>query len=209
MAENHAEAHNDRVRMMEDHLHEIEHEIRHTDGLMAAKKKEIDMDNHFLALMDRETSRYHEDIKGTVTSIRNSKHILKSIQTQIRSTSEETEKLKESLNWNQEELEQWASAASREEGDNIALQRYAKEDELKIKELCLSIEKLTKSLMEKRARLENETAQTKAYQGELERVSDGFKGQHEERKELIKQWQVTIAMMRARDEDIGQISSKG
>ena len=206
--ENHAEAHNDRVRMMEDHLHEIEHEIRHTDGLMAAKKKEIDMDNHFLALMDRETSRYHEDIKGTVTSIRNSKHILKSIQTQIRSTSEETEKLKESLNWNQEELEQWASAASREEGDNIALQRYAKEDELKIKELCLSIEKLTKSLMEKRARLENETAQTKAYQGELERVSDGFKGQHEERKELIKQWQVTIAMMRARDEDIGQISSK-
>ena len=42
--ENHAEAHNDRVRMMEDHLHEIEHEIRHTDGLMAAKKKEIDME---------------------------------------------------------------------------------------------------------------------------------------------------------------------
>ena len=52
------------------------------------------------------------------------------------------------MNWNQEELEQWALAAKQKEDDNLALQRYTRADEVKIKELNLQIEKLTKEVIE-------------------------------------------------------------
>jgi len=47
------------------------------------------------------------------------------------------------MNWNQEELEQWALAARQKEEDNLTLEKYRRADEAKIKELTLQIEKLT------------------------------------------------------------------
>lgn len=45
------------------------------------------------------------------------------------------DRFKLQMNWNQEELEQWALAAKQKEEDNLALQKYARADEVKIKEL--------------------------------------------------------------------------
>ena len=43
------------------------------------------------------------------------------------------------MNWNQEELEQWALAARQKEEDNLTLEKYRRSDEAKIKELTLQI----------------------------------------------------------------------
>ena len=51
------------------------------------------------------------------------------------------------MNWNQEELEQWALAAKQKEEDNLALEKYKRQDEVKIKEHNLEIEKLTVILL--------------------------------------------------------------
>jgi len=53
------------------------------------------------------------------------------------------EQFKLEMNWNQEELEQWSLAAKQKEEDNLALEKYRRHDEIKIKELNLEIEKLT------------------------------------------------------------------
>lgn len=47
------------------------------------------------------------------------------------------------MNFNQEELEQWSLAAKQKEEDNLALEKYRRQDEIKVKELNLEIEKLT------------------------------------------------------------------
>jgi len=47
------------------------------------------------------------------------------------------------MNWNQEELEQWALASRQKEEDFLTLEKYKRADESKIKELTLHIEKLT------------------------------------------------------------------
>lgn len=201
-------AHRERVEMMEDHLNEVKQEIEHTDGLMEAKQKEIETEQHLLALSEREGSRYGKEIKEATDEVDADKQRVKTMQARIISTKEETEKLKLALNWNQEELEQWVAAAARKEEDNLALQRYARADEAKIKELSLSIENLTKLSVEKRALLDNETKQTVSYQMELDRIAENFKAQHGERKEFVKQWQDTVATMRARDEEISRLSTQ-
>jgi len=202
------QTHRERISMMEDHLHQVRQEVAHTDGLMAAKKKEMETEEHLLALSEREDNQVGRDIKRAAEDVTANEDRGKAMRSQIDATKEETDRLKEALNWNQEELEQWAAAAARKEEDNLALQRYARADEAKIKELSLSIESLTKQSVEKRSLLDNEVKQTTSYQTELDRIADGFKAQHGERKEFVKQWQETVATMRVRDEEIGRLSTQ-
>lgn len=66
------------------------------------------------------------------------------------------------MNWNQEELEQWALAARQKEEDNLTLEKYRRADEAKIKELTLNIEKLTVEVAGKSKELEKEVTETQA-----------------------------------------------
>lgn len=66
------------------------------------------------------------------------------------------EGFKKQMNFSQEELEQWVRAAKQEEDDNLALEKYTRADEAKIKELTLAIEKLTKHVNEKKLELDDE-----------------------------------------------------
>ena len=68
---------------------------------------------------------------------------LNDIQNQIFKGNEKMDKFKLLMNWNQEELEQWALAAKQKEEDNLALEKYKRADDIKIKELNLEIERLT------------------------------------------------------------------
>lgn len=60
---------------------------------------------------------------------------LNAVQNGIFGANESMDRFKLQMNWNQEELEQWALAAKQKEEDNLALQKYARADDVKIKEL--------------------------------------------------------------------------
>ena len=108
------------------------------------------------------------------------------------------------MNWNQEELEQWALAARQKEEDNLTLEKYRRADEAKIKELTLQIEKLTVEVARKAAELEQEVMETQAAQIELDKTAEEFKRLHSERHQLYLQWQDTVENSRRRDELINE-----
>lgn len=103
------------------------------------------------------------------------------------------------MNWNQEELEQWALAARQKEEDNLTLEKYRRSDEAKIKELTLQIEKLTIEVARKCKELENEVTETQAAQIELDKTAEEFRRLHQERHELYLQWQETVQNIQRRD----------
>ena len=53
------------------------------------------------------------------------------------------------MSFNQEELDQWTTAAKQKEEDSFALAKYTKADETKIRDLTLALEKLTMTLAER------------------------------------------------------------
>ncbi len=118
------------------------------------------------------------------------------------------DEFKMQMNWNQEELEQWAIAAKQKEEDALALQKYTRSDELKIKELSMTLEQLTKECLNKRSKVENEATETQAKQMELDRVAVDFKKLHVERQSLIARWQETIEEMKRRDIEINQLAER-
>ena len=200
--------HTERVSLMKDHLENVRQEIVHTNGLLAAKQNGLDTETHLIALADREKVAITTEIKAANASIHEGKDSIRVLQEQIHVANEGLETLKLSLNWNQEELEQWATAAAKKESDNQAVEKYRRADEVKIKELTLKLENLTKISFAKRAEVDNEKTETQSKQLEVKRITNLFKQNHEERRQLIWQWQKTVEAMKDRDTEIDKVSMK-
>ncbi|KAL9190836.1 hypothetical protein ACHAXT_000542 [Thalassiosira profunda] len=201
-------SHKERIGIINDHLSSIRQEIDHTNSLVAAKKNEVDAEEHLLSLSQRELGQSVRDASGIDSGAVTAQKSINSVQSQIKAAEDDLEKLRTDLNWNQEELEQWATAASKKEEESLALQKYALADELKIKELALTIEDLTKMSVEKKTLLENEVTETKSNQTELEKLADRFKSRHDERRQLIQQWKDTIESMNDRDQAINELAGQ-
>lgn len=201
-------SHRERIGVIHDHLRSIRQEVDHTNSLVAAKKSEVDTEEHLLSLSQRELG---QSLRGT-SSLEHDNATLqknnKSVQSQIKVAEDELEKLRTDLNWNQEELEQWATAATKKEEESLALQKYTLSDELKIKDLTLTIEDLTKMSVEKKTLLENEVTETRSNQTELEKMAERFKSRHDERRQLIQQWKDTIDSMNNRDQTINELAGQ-
>jgi UDP-glucose:O-linked fucose beta-1,3-glucosyltransferase len=88
------------------------------------------------------------------------------------------------------------------EEDNLALSRYTKEDDSKEKELSLSIQKLISQVNKTKAALTAEVTETQVAQIELENTTEAFKRLHQERQDLIQQWETAVKTMKERDHDI-------
>ncbi len=203
-----ARSHKERTDIIKDHLQSIRQEIDHTNSLVAAKKNEIDTEQHLVALSEREVGQCSRDCSKLDDDIVTKQKTIKRAKNEIAVAEDELEKLRTDLNWNQEELEQWAKAATKKEEENLAMQKYTLVDDLKIKELDLVIEDLTKLSVEKKSMLENEVTETRSSQTELDKLAERFKSRHDERRQLIQQWKYTIESMNNRDAAINEVATQ-
>mmetsp|Transcript_39117 Transcript_39117/g.66569 ORF Transcript_39117/g.66569 Transcript_39117/m.66569 type:complete len:960 (-) Transcript_39117:274-3153(-) len=197
-----------RLTVMDEHAKNVGQEVGHTSDLVNAKKKEIETEDHLTQLVVREAGRYQQEFTRLTESNVMADDKLNMAQNEIFKGNERMDQFKLEMNWNQEELEQWALAAKQKEDDNLALQKYTRADESKIKEVTLVTEKLTKAVVEAKAKLEVETTETQARQIELDRTADEFRLVHAERQTLVKQWQDTIEAMRRRDASVAELATQ-
>jgi len=198
--------HTDRHNVMKEHTKHVQQELNYANHIVDAKSKEIQTEEHLHALADREKNRMNKEIKNYHGSKRSCQQKLSAIESDIFRVTQEIDSFKTAKNLNQNELDQWVKAAAKKEDDNLALRKYSRVDEVKIKDLNLTIEKLTTFSVTKRAEVENAITETQTKQTELDRTADAFKTQHNERRHLVKQWQDTIETMQARDKEISDLS---
>jgi ribosomal protein S18 len=89
------------------------------------------------------------------------------------------DKFKMEMHWNQSELEQWVLASKQKEEDNLVVQKYARMDEAKIRELTNISDKLQRQLTAAKTSLENEVTNTQAAQ-----IDDEFGGGEDKDKKM-------------------------
>ena len=156
-------------------------ELVHTQSLVDAKNKEIETEEHMKQITERQSGRLKNEIEKLANRVADQQDRLNNIQNMIFKANEKMDQFKLEMNWNQEELEQWALAARQKEEDNLTLEKYRRADEAKIKELTLQIEKLTIEVAKKANELEKEVTETQAAQIELDKTAEEFKRLHSER----------------------------
>ncbi|NXH23829.1 CCD39 protein, partial [Myiagra hebetior] len=192
----------ERIEAMTSHLKNVRQEITFSQSLYKAKENEIETEHHFKALAEREYGRLKNDIKrlkDEIASLREKKNIQ---ENSINKTTKKLENLKQQMNCDEELLESWIKELNRTDNDAIAIQKYAQQDEGKLGALTLQIEKLTMQANQKRRALDNELTETMTAQMELERAAEDFRRVHQERQEVIRQWENAIQQMQKRDQEI-------
>ncbi|KAL3668603.1 hypothetical protein V7S43_005906 [Phytophthora oleae] len=197
-----------RVDIMTEHLKNVQQELLHTQALHGAKLKEVASEEHMRQLAQREIGRVAQEAKALDAEAAELERKLAGLQGSLFKGNEAMDAFKLQMNWNQDEMEQWSVAARQKEEDAMALERYRRADEARIKELTLALEKLTQQLTRAKREVEDEATETQAKQIELDKTAEEFRSLHAERAKLVAQWQSTLEAMRARDEEITQASEQ-
>eukprot|EP00921_Rhytidocystis_pertsovi_P006212 GHVQ01010585.1.p1 GENE.GHVQ01010585.1~~GHVQ01010585.1.p1 ORF type:complete len:726 (+),score=128.82 GHVQ01010585.1:318-2495(+) len=197
-----------RCKVLSEHLVNVKQEVQHTQMLAEAKKRQIESDQHMTQLQKRQCGRVMSDIQKLTADIESNKERSNAVQNEIYSGNEKLDQFKLEMNWNQEELEQWALAAKQKEEDNLMVEKYRASDESKIRQAMLAVEKLTVAVNNTKQLLDKEVTETQAVQIELDRTADHFKDLHEQRQVLIKQWEEGVKAMQRRDEAISEAGQR-
>lgn len=178
----------ERYQVMDEHYKNIKVEIKHSENLNEIKQSEIQSEEHFNLLLNRQIGKIGNEKKDWESRISNLREKLNDSQQKIFENNQKIEKIRLEINWNQEEMDQWLLAARQKEEDGLAMERYQRADESKIKELNLNIEKLTFNKSKLESDLEKEVTETQALQIQLNKMAEEFQKENEDRHRLFEQW---------------------
>ncbi len=202
------EENNRRISVMEEHMHNIRIEVGQMNKILDAKRAEAETESHMHALAERGSGRHAQEYNRLLKEEKGLTDKLSVLQQAAAAAQGKIDKFKDQMKWNQEELEQWALAAKQKEEDNIMLEAYDREDEIRQRELELVLEKLSAEAMRCRAELDVIGAEGAAKQLELNRTAETFRDVHTERQNLVRQWSDTVAAMRLKDEELVKTEQK-
>ncbi|XP_030072653.1 coiled-coil domain-containing protein 39 [Microcaecilia unicolor] len=192
----------DRIQAMTEHMKNVRQELTYTQSLCRARDKEIETEQHFKMLAEREIGRLKQEIlklENEQVTLRTRKN---GQENTIFKSTQKLEELKLRMNWDQQALEAWIEESSHRDDDALTILKYSQKDDSKIKDLSLQIEKLTTEVRQKRKQLDNEFTETITAQIELDKAAEDFRRVHCERQELLNQWESMIEQMQRRDQEI-------
>lgn len=181
------EEHEERVKVLQTHYKSVGEEFKQTQDLVDSKNKEIESEDHMKQIEERQAGKFKNELEKTEAVAADFQDRLNNIQNMIFKANERIDQFKLEMNWNQEELEQWALASRQKEEDNLTLEKYRRADETKIKELQLKIEGQTLEVSRRMAELEREVTETRAAQMQLDKTAEECKRVHEERHKIYEQ----------------------
>lgn len=198
----------DRMLVMSEHLKNVRQEIQYTQSRLEAKDKELTTEDHLKILLLNECGRLKTDIAKLEEEKKAASTRAINIQLQIERGNDTMDQFKMKMNWNQEELESWALAGRQKEEDLEALAKYGRVDDGKLRDLALALEKVAKDITETKAKLNDEITETQSAQIQLDKTAEDFKALHEERLELVRQWEDALETVKHRDVAIQAASER-
>ncbi|CAM42454.1 conserved hypothetical protein [Leishmania braziliensis MHOM/BR/75/M2904] len=191
-----------RLQFMKEHLSNVRAEIVNTQSLSETKKREVESEESMCRVMERECARLQQRQTQLEQNSEDVRDRLTSVQDRIFRGNLKLEELKTSLDYNQEELEQWDEARRQKEEDELAIAQYSKMDETKVKQLTQRIEKLENGVRKQRKQLDEEVLATQHVQGELDRVANEYRKLHDDRSGILDEWELVVRTIAERDEAI-------
>merc|ERR1719324_1809434 len=160
------------------------------------------------ALTNRQLGRLKSETVRMQKVLDDTQDHINGISNELMRGNEKLDQFKLEMNWNQEELEQWAIAARQKEEDETTLLKYKRADDSKVRELTLAIEKLTVENAARRKELADQVTDTQARQIEMDKTAELFRELHNDRRRLITQWEDAVKSMRTRDTQLEKLGEE-
>ncbi|RKP17866.1 hypothetical protein ROZALSC1DRAFT_23784 [Rozella allomycis CSF55] len=188
--------------LMKEHMKNIRTEFGQCQSLKDAKKREMDTENNLRQIAERQIGRMHQEMRRLLNEIDGVTGHINNLQRNIHQSNENIEKMRQSMKMSKEELDEWLKIQNEKEEDMMAMAKYSRQDDTRIKEIMLKLEKMLGEVHKKKQELSLEVTETQAVQIELAKTTEMFHSLHNERQQLIKRWENLIANFTEKDADI-------
>ncbi|XP_041482554.1 coiled-coil domain-containing protein 39-like [Lytechinus variegatus] len=198
----------DRVHAMSEHMRNVQQELNQTQNVCRARDKEIETENHMKLVAQREEGRLKQEIVRLENDLGDIKERKNIHQNTIFKNTQKLEELKSQLNWDQQALEAWLEESARKDEDFMTITKYRQIDDAKLKELRLQMERMTETCQKRKKDLDSEMTETLTAQLEMDKTAEEFRKAHNDRQQLIEQWESTIEQMQRRDREMDRLATK-
>ncbi|XP_070537855.1 coiled-coil domain-containing protein 39-like [Ptychodera flava] len=198
----------DRVHAMSEHMKNVMQELKLTQEVIRARKHEVETEQHMLLVAQREEGRLRQETQRLENELADLKEKRNMYENNIFKQTQKIEEMKSQMNWDQQALEAWLEESARKDEDSMTIAKYTRMDEAKVKELSLRMERMTEEKGRKRKNLDHEMTETLTAQLELDKTAEEFRKAHNDRQELINQWEATIEQMQKRDHEMDLLAAE-
>ncbi|XP_027443288.2 coiled-coil domain-containing protein 39 isoform X2 [Zalophus californianus] len=175
----------DRINAMTSHFKNVKQEFSFTQSLCKAREHEIESEEHFRIIAERELGRVKDEIQRLENEMASIQEKKSDKENNIFKTTQKLDGLKCQMNWDRQALEAWLEESARKDSDALTLQKYAQQDDSKIRALTLQLERLTLECNQRRKVLDNELMETLSAQA-LARIKQEIREKENLVKEKIK-----------------------
>ncbi|GFS46468.1 coiled-coil domain-containing protein 39 [Trichonephila inaurata madagascariensis] len=191
---------------IKEHFNDLCQTLNYKQQLYKSKQHELEMEVHAEKILEREYSRLEQEIKAANQDIKSLKARQKQRETAIAEQTEKKEQLKNIIQWDEDALMQHLEKSAQVEKDNMALLKYTIEDDSKLNELEMNIEKLNKETYEQKNALEEVNTEVLIVQTEMDHIQDEFQNAYVERNNLISNWEKVIHQIQQRNKEVNKLS---
>lgn len=196
----------DRVKVLKEHLKNVEIEVGITNKLVVAKEAQCKEELHLKQVCERERG----NIVSAKAQIDEKTLMLNSIWSEVQArmfkAQQRIENFRQESEENEKQLKIFQELSKQKEEDNQVIKKYYKDDEDVIKRLYQKIEKQSGIVEAKRAELQKENTTTRALQIELDTAAAAFRQVHEERAKILQQWETTLTQTQVLNDSIEAIT---
>ncbi|VDO68737.1 unnamed protein product [Schistosoma mattheei] len=197
-----------KVKQLKNHMKNVQQEITYTNTLCNLRDKEINEELHQIKLIEREYERLIQENKK-ISQINNEIIEKKSfLETLFYQKRKELENSSVNIDSDKTSLENLMKTIGEHDEDMKIIEKYIKQDNTKIKELDLELEKLTNKRNELKSKLDTTYTNRLVDQVKFDSLSKEIKEAYAQRDSLIKQWENVINQMRQRDIQLDQFSQR-
>nr|CAD7198868.1 unnamed protein product [Timema douglasi] len=192
----------DRVNALTKHMKNVIQEHQQNQSLLTAHFSQVQTEDHLLRLSQSEEDHLRQDLCRINKAFAHLGERHNSLQNDIFKHTEKLEQLKVNVKWDKNALLAWEEEMARGEEDNYVIVRAFQEDDSRAKELELKRERLQQEVMSRKQLLERVVREVCMLEQVLDRTGKLFRKVHQERQDMIVQWEGSVRVLHQRDSDI-------
>ncbi|GIY14367.1 coiled-coil domain-containing protein 39 [Caerostris darwini] len=140
---------------IKEHFNDLIQTLNYKQQLHKSREHELEMEMHAEKVMERECSRLEQETRAINKEISFLRARQKQREIAIAEQTEKKENLKANIQWDEDALLQYLEKSAQMEKDNMALLKYTSEDDSKLNEIRLQIERLSKEAYDRKSSLDD------------------------------------------------------
>ncbi|VDN09633.1 unnamed protein product [Dibothriocephalus latus] len=192
--------------MMKSHRDQVTNELQEIQQIYASYCRSLETSENIISVCERERERIGGDLRKLKTGITKMKEKQTSLENTALKKNLEIQSAKRKMNIDAQTLELWMDENERKSDDIVAINKYHHMDDRLIKELSLSLEKVTTEYHRKKSLLTKGRIELEMHEVSIEKMGQSQRDAVKERQNVLVHWEKTVEHCGKREKEVEKLA---